>query len=228
MRPVERGDAPRAYVRYGDAIADLEERLGRYCSYCERRLPISLAVEHMAPKSLHSNRELDWSNFLLGCPNCNSVKGNTDVADDHVLWPDRHNTLLALVYSRGGFVQVAGGLNLQLRRRAQILIDLVGLDRHGGHEQPRPAGRDRRWQDREEAWAAAEGCRERFEALDKSDEARELVLDAARYCGFFSVWFAVFDRHVDVKLALIDAFPGTARSCFDERAGLIKRSGAEI
>lgn len=52
MRPVERGDAPRIYRRYGDAIGDLEERLGTYCSYCERRLPVSLAVEHVVPKSL--------------------------------------------------------------------------------------------------------------------------------------------------------------------------------
>ena len=228
MRPVERGAAPRTYARYGDAIGDLEDRLGRYCSYCERRLPISLAVEHMAPKSLHPAREREWSNFLLGCTNCNSVKNTTDVADDDILWPDRHNTMLALAYSRGGFVRVAGELSPELRRRAQTLIDLVGLDRHRGHGRPRPAKRDRRWQDREEAWATAEDCRKRFEALDKSDKARELVLDAAGYCGFFSVWFVVFDRHIDVKLALIDAFPGTAASCFDERAGFIKRPGAEI
>lgn len=93
MRPIERGAAPRAYARYADAIGDLENRLGRYSSYCERRLPTSLAVEHVAPKSLHRNRERDWGNFLLGCANCNSIKGNQDVAEDDVLWPDRHNTM---------------------------------------------------------------------------------------------------------------------------------------
>ena len=108
MRPVERGAAPREYARYGDAIDDLEERLGRYCSYCERRLPIGLAVEHMAPKSLHPDREVDWDNFLLGCTNCNSVKDVADVADGDILWPDRHNTMLAVAYSRGGFVRLAG------------------------------------------------------------------------------------------------------------------------
>ena len=228
MRPVERGTAPRAYAQYGDAIGDLEDRLGRYCSYCERRLPISLAVEHIAPKSLHLDRERDWSNFLLGCTNCNSVKDTTDVSDDDILWPDRHNTMLALAYARGGFVRVARGLSPQLQRRAQTLVDLVGLDRHGSHRLPRPARRDRRWQDREEAWATAEECRERFEALDKSEEARELVLEAAKGYGFFSVWFAVFEQHIGVKLALIDAFPGTAAPCFDERAGLVKRPGAEL
>ena len=228
MRPIERGAAPRAYARYADAIGDLEDRLGRYCSYCERRLPTSLAVEHVAPKSLHRNRERDWGNFLLGCANCNSIKGKQDVAEDDVLWPDRHNTMLALAYSRGGFLQVARGLPPDLRLRAQALIDLVGLDRHAGHGERRPTKRDARWKDREEAWSTAEMCRDRFESLDRSEEARGFVLDAAKYCGFFSVWFAVFEGPVDVRLALIDALPGTAASCFDERADLLRRPGADL
>lgn len=156
MRPIERGPAPRTYARYADAFGDLEGRLGRYCSYCERRLPTSLAVEHMAPKSLHRDRERDWGNFLLGCTNCNSIKRDKDVAEDDVLWPDRHNTMLALAYSRGGFVQVAEELPPQLEPRARALIELVGLDRHGGHEGRPPAKRDARWRDREEAWSTAE------------------------------------------------------------------------
>ena len=59
-------------------------------------------------------------------------------------------------------------------------------------------------------------------------EARDLVLTAAKGYGFFSVWFAVFDGYVDVRLALIEAVPGTAASCFDEGANLIRRPGAEI
>lgn len=65
------------------------------------------------------DRELDWNNFLLGCPNCNSVKGDADVADESALWPDRHNTMLALAYSRGGFVRVAEELNDELQQRAR-------------------------------------------------------------------------------------------------------------
>ena len=187
------------YARYADAIGDLEDRLGRYCSYCERRLPTSLAVEHMAPKSLHPNRERDWGNFLLGCANCNSVKDQKDVVDDEILWPDRHNTMLALAYFRDGFVQIAGGLPPALGQRAQALIDLIGLGRHGGHEGRQPARRDARWKDREEAWTTAEMCRDTYESLDRSAEARSLVLDVAKSCGFFSVWFAVFKGHVDVN-----------------------------
>ena len=74
----------------------------------------------------------------------------------------------------------------------------------------------------------AERCRASFEASRGSDDALELVLAAATGYGFFSVWFAVFDRHVDVKLALIDAFPGTAASCFGQDANLINRPGAAL
>ena len=228
MRPIERGAAPQAYAKYADAIGDLENRLGRYCSYCERWLPTSLAVEHMAPKNPHQDRELDWSNFLLACVNCNSVKGDKDVAEDDVLWPDRHNTMLALAYSRDGFVQAADGLSPELGPRARALIDLVGPDRHGSHTGRPPTKRDRRWTDREEAWAIAESCRDLFESLDRSMRARDLVIAAATGYGFFSVWFAVFEGHVDVRLALIDAVPGTAASCFDEGANPISRPGAEI
>ena len=182
----------------------------------------------MAPKSLHQDREVDWNNFLLACTNCNSVKDDADIADGDILWPDTHNTMLALAYSRGGFVRLAGDLSPELQRRAQALVDIVGLDRHIGREGRQPAKRDRRWKDREEAWAAAERCRDRLEALDGSEEARDFVLEAAIGYGFFSVWFAVFDQHIAVKLALIDAFPGTAASCFDRDGSLVNRTGAEI
>ena len=46
MRPIERGPAPKCYTDYSDAIDDLESSLGIYCSYCEGRVPIGLAVEH--------------------------------------------------------------------------------------------------------------------------------------------------------------------------------------
>ena len=223
MRPIDRGPAPRAYGRYGDAIRDLEARLGRYCSYCERCLPTSLAVEHMAPKSLREERELDWWNFLLACVNCNSVKGDKDMSDEDVLWPDRHNTFLAIEYASGGFVRVAEELDDESRRRARGLVDLVGLDRHGTNGWPSPSKRDRRWSQREEVWTTAERTRSLLEHLGESDETIELVLVAARGYGFFSVWMAVFHGYARVKRALIEGFPGTACCCFDREGRAIER-----
>ena len=150
MRPVERGAAPRIYNNYRNAIKDLVNRLGPYCSYCERRLPTGLSVEHVFPKSLYVDRALDWSNFLLACVNCNSTKGNNDPLD--IFLPDRDNTLLVLSYFRGGVVPVAAQMDIQSTRRARGLIDFLGLDRHGATGWPRPASRDNRRRDREKAW----------------------------------------------------------------------------
>ena len=228
MRPVERGTAPRTYSKYEYAIGDLEERLGTYCSYCERRLPINLAVEHVVPKDLHPELKTEWTNFLLGCTNCNSVKGDQPVEVDNFLWCDRDNTFLAFAYSKGGFVQLADNLNEAQKNKAQALLDLVGLQRHKASGRNRPAPRDKRWQDRELAWASAESCRNNFEILGQTNEVRELVLEVAKYCGFFSVWMNVFSDYPDVKRELIKIFTGTATSCFDADGKPINRPNSII
>ncbi len=227
MRPVERGLAPKIYTRYQDAIEDLEARLGIYCSYCERLLPVGLAVEHIIPKALHPELKTEWTNFLLGCPNCNSVKSDKEVEVKHFIWPDRDNTLLALIYSKGGFIRLSNNLSDEWKTKAQALLDLVGLQRHQASGWDNPAPRDKRWQQREEIWTIAELTRDRFEALNQNDEARILakgqVLTAAKACGFFSIWMTVFDDYPDIKIELIKLFPGTAISCFDSDGKPIDR-----
>lgn len=228
MRPIEKGAAPREYTDYRQATGDLEARLGKYCSYCERRLSVGLAVEHKAPREIHQDRELDWDNFLLSCSNCNSVKSVKNLADQDTLWPDRHNTLLAIAYAKGGFVEVAGSLRGGLRERARSLVELIGLDRHEADGFPEPARRDDRWRQREEAWSTAEICRERYEHLNRTGDALGLVLDAARGVGFPSVWLAVFAEYPPVKLGLIGVFPGTPASCFDARGNPIARTSLGV
>src|SRR5579863_9385903 len=103
MRPVVRGDSPQAndYEDYRDAFPDLAARIGRFCSYCERRIATSLAVEHIQPKGVPAYQHLEgrWDNFLMGCVNCNSTKGDEDVILSEVLLPDRDNTAAAYVYT---------------------------------------------------------------------------------------------------------------------------------
>jgi hypothetical protein len=223
MRPVERGVAPQIYAQYGDAIEDLKSRLGDYCSYCERQVAASLAVEHVIPKSLRPELEKEWNNFLLGCTNCNSVKSDREVEINNFIWPDRDNTLLAFVYSKGGFVKLADNLDNDLKTKAQALLDLVGLQRHPARGWVKPAKKDKRWQDREESWATAEKCRDLFESLEQADAARDLVLEVAKNNGFFSVWMTVFTDYPDIRKELIKLFPGTALSCFDSNGNPIDR-----
>ena len=227
MRPVTRGDAKNTYAKYQDAIGDLEERLGRYCSYCERRFPSSLAVEHIVPKSKNQDLELTWSNFLIGCTNCNSVKGAKPTNDNDFLWPDRDNTLLALSYT-SGFVEVRQGLSAKSRTQATNTIELVGLERHPGQPAAkRPRKRDKRYMDREEAWKLATLKRE---ALEKADtvQLREAIADLAKFQGFFSVWMDVFINDEDMRRRIVDAYVGTAADCFDKHWVAISRPGGHL
>ncbi len=71
---------------YGQARSTLIGGLGAFCSYCELPVSANLAVEHRLPKAYFPTLFLDWSNFLLACPICNSTKGdrpNQHIGDDY-------------------------------------------------------------------------------------------------------------------------------------------------
>lgn len=133
MRPIDRQAAPRVYARYEDALRDLADRIGEYCSYCERYIETHLAVEHIQPKSRKKSLRTAWTNFLLACVNCNSCKGKRHVVLNRFFWPDVDNTLRCFAYVTGGRVVVTPGLGIPDTAKAQASIKLVGLDRDPGH-----------------------------------------------------------------------------------------------
>jgi uncharacterized protein (TIGR02646 family) len=226
MRPICRGRAPRKFKHYHEAIGDLEERLGTYCSYCERRLPTSLAVEHVVPKSRNRKLRTKWTNFLLGCPNCNSAKKAKRTNGRDFLWPDKDNTLRAFTYSDGGVVEVSKTLRNGAASKAEKLQRLVGLHRHPVHKnkKDKPAPRDLRWNQRDDVWTLA--LRQRnFLARSDTAEMREATVAVATGYGFFSVWMTVFERDRDMRKRLFRAFKGTARNCFNSRWRAINRPG---
>jgi uncharacterized protein (TIGR02646 family) len=228
MRPGTRGVAPRKYARYQDAIGDLEDRLDRYCSYCERPFSAGLAVEHVLPKSKNKKLKTAWSNFLLGCVNCNSAKGAKPTNEQDFLWPDRDNTLLAMSYEAGGLVTVEKTLSPQLQKEASNTIALVGLDRHPG--QPpgnRPAKRDKRYMDREETWQLAVLQRDALAKIDLPP-VRAMVASLAKYSGFFSVWMTVFRNDADMRRRIVAAYKGTAADCFDANWVGTSRPGGHL
>ena len=123
MRPVDRGPWPvdgqgerKAFHPYNKAKADLLARLGGYCSYCE--CTGHLHVEHVVPKSRRLDLEKDWNNFLLGCVNCNSTKGKSNLGREGYLWPDHDDTLSAFEYLPEGMVKVRQDLPDVIRRKA--------------------------------------------------------------------------------------------------------------
>jgi len=228
MRPVTRIAAPKTYMKYQDAIGDLENCFGCYCSYCERRFPACLAVEHVSPKSLDLARETDWTNFLLGCVNCNLSKGAKPTNDQDFLWPDKDNTLMAIEYSAGGLVEASSNLDPEVKTKAVRLIELVGLDRHPGQPLAKqPTDRDKRYVEREEKWKLAQLKRDAL-TRNNNNDFREALVDLAKESGFFGIWMAAFHDDSDMRRRLVDAYAGTARDCFEADWSLKSRAGGHI
>ena len=203
MRRVVKGMTPNGARRrgYSASKSDLFRRIGEYCSYCERRG--DLHVEHVVPKSRRPGLENEWTNFLLGCRNCNGIKGNRNRSRDGYLWPDWNDTETAFEYLRDGIVRVRAGLAEPDRTKAGALFDLVGL---GRRPDSNPYDRDPRWRSRREAWRTAERARKRYET---GGVPVGHIVDLALNTGYWSVWMTVFAGHLDVRLCLRQKFPGT-------------------
>lgn len=226
MRPVDRGSSPRTYTNYRDAQPDLIERLGDYCSYCERQIETHIAVEHIQPKSRVPTLCNEWTNFLLACVNCNSCKGDSDIVVDDYFWPDTDNTLLAFDYLSGGRVVPHPTLITANITKAQSTITLFGLDREPGHPNYNKRA-DKRWQRRFEAWDLAQRDLQRLN-MNNTDEVRELIVENAIARGMFSIWLKVFEGDPDMKHRLISSFKGTAMNCFDASYCSCTRPGGRL
>lgn len=225
MRPVIKGASPQEFAEYTEARPYLVERLGGYCSYCERCVNNQLAVEHILPKQHHDDLKLNWDNFLLSCANCNSTKGRNDLILGDYYWPDRDNTARAFDYLEGGIVRVNGNLSGEQRTRAQQTIELTGLDRTPKH--PKYSPFDFRWMEREESWNIAQRSLQRLHNCD-SLEMREQIVETAQTRGFWSIWMAVFTNDPDMLRRFMEAFPGTCRDCFDPEFRPISRPGGTL
>ncbi len=221
MRPVRRGPSPRStdFGEYSEAKAFLIDRLGPYCSYCERRVTASLAVEHIQPKGLAQYAHLSgrWENFLLACVNCNSTKKDKDVQLADTLLPDRDNSFVALEYAQDGTVRPSPSLAHAHGVISQT-IALVGLNR------PLPGALDEngngvaldRKSQRMEAWLAAKEARSTVESCPDNEAVLRMAVALAVATGFFSIWFHEFKGNSTFRNRLIDAFNGTRQSaCFD-------------
>jgi hypothetical protein len=222
MRPVRRGRSPKTsdFRPYKRAKKHLVARLGRYCSYCERRIATVLAVEHILAKSLRQYEHLigRWENFLLGCVNCNSTKLDKDVDPALVLLPDRDNTFAALVYTPDGKVKPSPASPADVKAMAARLLSLVGLDKNPEEERDengKQVALDRVRQ-RMEAWAMAREAKDDVDQNRENAALRRRVVAHAVSEGFFSIWMTVFEGDVDMRNRLIDAFSGARGSgCFD-------------
>jgi uncharacterized protein (TIGR02646 family) len=108
MRHIRKGHEPQSLLEYRrtpratyeglpqDVKEEVRERLAReqgfLCCYCMQRItpnPDGMKIEHWAPQSQSSERQLDWKNLLGACKggegsplaeqHCDSHKGNTPI-----------------------------------------------------------------------------------------------------------------------------------------------------
>jgi uncharacterized protein (TIGR02646 family) len=212
MRPVDKGDHPLqddgirvVFKSYADAAPYLKDRLGRYCSYCERHISTQLAVEHVSPKSHHPELEKVWENFLLACVNCNSHKSDQLLERSECLWPDIDDTFSALTYEASGAVNVALGLDAVQQAKALVLLALVGLDKPPSQA----SDADYRHRDRLEQWGKAKAA---FDLLQSAsvlslDLVREKIITLAT--EGYSIWATVFRADSLMLKALASKYPGT-------------------
>jgi hypothetical protein len=97
-------DTEELMGEYSYARGGLVANLGQYCSFCEMPLAASLAVEHMLPKVYFPNLAASWSNFLLACTICNSVKTSSPsrrTAEDKALRLHPPSPTIAQVQAAG-------------------------------------------------------------------------------------------------------------------------------
>lgn len=202
------------YAEYGDAKQPLAANLGQYCSYCECAIPsiANVEVEHLEPKG-DGGSESAWTNFLISCKCCNTVKPKKDIkiADSH--WPHLDNTFIDFIYDAGGRVRVNPELEEEAKKKAEKLYDNFKLGRYPDTGFL-PSDADDRWKGRMETWNLAEKYKARY---DSGTMLLEDIVEMALSKGFWSVWFTVFEGIDDVRKALIATFPGTSAECFDAK-----------
>lgn len=232
MRPVEKGESPyKTISTYQEAEPYLNDRIGRYCSYCELPIFHVPEVEHREGKKSGGDAT-KWENLLYGCKYCNTRKFQKIKAGEsgRWLWPDRDNTFLAFTYNGGcpglneGYLKSVG---VEVYEKAAALFEGVGL----GYRPQSVRDKDKRWQKRIDTLGQAEKSRQIWMKLKGSvfkEEELEQITELARATGFFSIWMMVFKDDTEVKNALIKAFPGTAPDCFDEEGNAVRRKNGNI
>jgi uncharacterized protein (TIGR02646 family) len=224
MRPVNKDAQPISatgtvvtFTTYPQSRRYLIDSIGEYCSYCERHIPTSLAVEHIQPKTHNTHLELVWSNLLLACTNCNSTKGHTNVVLADYYWPDRENTFEKFSYDLSGLVKVNPLLNAVDAIKAQNTISLVGLDRIQpalGTKEWEEAS-DRRHEHRLKAYVEANSYATNYNNASVEDRAKFLpfLIDIAKK-GFWSIWMHAFRDFPEVQRELVNSFQGTRLAYF--------------
>jgi hypothetical protein len=228
MRLVDKGTSPYVHINdYSEAQEFLLQRLGYFCSYCEFPIKHVPHVEHIECKD-RGGSKTDWSNLLLGCTHCNSSK-KTKIGlgeRDTCIWPDEHNTFLAFRYKEAlpevneEYLATVGDNILQ---KAKRLYEVLDLGYYPGVEGREPK-KDRRYIFRNETLGVARQSLDSWLSMKNTnyhEYAKGNIRQLALQHGFFSIWMTVFMDEPEIKVMLIETFPGTASKHFDPNGNVV-------
>lgn len=221
MRQVQRGPHPKdgagseiVFTEYAQSRRFLIDAIGGYCCYCERKIDAGLHVEHVQPKDSNPNLALVWTNFLLGCVNCNSNKGKENVQLANFVWPDVDATFDYFNYTQQGEVTVAQQVQSPaLRTRIEKTIELFGLQKGlpaaGTREWMKAS--DRRRELREIAIANAYDYADTYRLSNPAQKAivQGFMAGFVREQGFWSIWMRAFEAFPEMTDLIRDCIPGT-------------------
>jgi hypothetical protein len=110
--------------RHPEIKAALVTETNGKCAYCESKLRHIHHgdIEHMMPKSLQTNKILDWNNLTLACEICNQNKSNIDPNSDNIIDPydvDPRDHLMFIgpfIFDRGTALGISTNLIIDLKR----------------------------------------------------------------------------------------------------------------
>ena len=159
---------------------------------------------------------------------CNTRKKAQTMPENkkNYLWPDEDNTAIAYSYING-IPKVNEELLIKLDstgdylKRARNTYNLVGLG-----NLPMGKDRDRRFGQRNTAYQKALNSLEHWNHMkdlskEYQNDMKNQIIMTALGDGFFSIWMEVFCDEPEIRLALIEAFPGTNLNYYDEK-GCVK------
>jgi len=239
MRPIDRGPVPlenglpKEVRNYRDWKADLIQRLGNYCCYCNMTLTDSIQVEHVIAQDIDPRLGVLWDNMLLACGPCNRSKSNNPCPPDTHYLPQFHNTYLAfqhtnptphprIVGTDAVYVQYRG-LPANAGKSANT-IQLCRLDRDTSSNIEQI--NDMRWKLRLDVLIQSALVRSFWNSLPVANQSAFIdpLIIIVEGKGFWGIWFDVFADVPAVRQALVERFPGTALNCFDTNFLAIPRN----
>lgn len=231
MRPINKGSSPIRgdFASYHDALPYLIERLGNYCSYCEREYDSALTVEHIFPKIKQKHLEKRWSNLLLACNQCNPTKGDTDIAKigkKNFIWPDEDDTYHMMEYPAINAYRAAPAKGLSKKDALKVnnTINLTGINK-STDKYKKTAYQDRLAKRQEVAkiclrqkksfLIAKKLLREIHDPLSITNyqSIKQGVFDMIQQSGCWSIWMHTFEGIPEIKEELLNQ-TGTNRTFF--------------